>query len=140
MGFPGGSDSKESTCNAGDPCLIPGSRRSPGEGNGYPLQCSCLHSSINRRAWRAWHSPLPSIILQMEMSLRNINISSQRFGHDLATEQQQQKGKFSFQRFSYACCSLKINSSGIPWWSGGWDSVISRPRVWVRFLVVKLGT
>ena len=35
--FPDGSDSKESTCNAGDPGLIPGSGRSPGEGNGYPL-------------------------------------------------------------------------------------------------------
>ena len=37
-GFPGGSDGKESACNAGDPDLIPGSGRSPGEGNGYQLQ------------------------------------------------------------------------------------------------------
>ena len=36
-GFPGGSDSKESACNVGDPGSIPGSGRSPGEGNGYPL-------------------------------------------------------------------------------------------------------
>ena len=42
VGFPGGSDSKESTCNAGDSGLIPGSRRSPGEGNGNLLQYSCL--------------------------------------------------------------------------------------------------
>ena len=42
MSFPGGSDSKESACNAGDPGLIPGLGRSPGEGNGYPLQYSCL--------------------------------------------------------------------------------------------------
>ena len=40
MGFPGGSPGKESTCNAGDPGLIPGSEGSPGEGIGYPLQCS----------------------------------------------------------------------------------------------------
>ena len=39
-GFPGGSDIKESTCDAGDPRLIPGSGRSPGEGNGNPLQSS----------------------------------------------------------------------------------------------------
>ena len=39
-GFPSGSAVKESTCNAGDPGLIPGSGRSPGEGNGYPLQYS----------------------------------------------------------------------------------------------------
>ena len=38
MGFPGGSDSNESACNAGDPGSIPGLGRSPGEGNGYPLQ------------------------------------------------------------------------------------------------------
>ena len=42
MGFPGGSDGRESAFNVGDPGSIPGSRRSPGEGNGYPLQYSCL--------------------------------------------------------------------------------------------------
>ena len=40
--FPGGSDGKESVCNEGDLGSIPGSVRSPGEGNGNPLQCSCL--------------------------------------------------------------------------------------------------
>ena len=43
--FPGGSDGKESACNAGDPDSIPGSGRSPVEGNGYPLQYSCLDNS-----------------------------------------------------------------------------------------------
>ena len=42
LGFPGGSDGKESACNAGDLGSIPGSGRSPGEGNGNPLQYSCL--------------------------------------------------------------------------------------------------
>ena len=42
--FPGGSDSKVSACNAGDPGSIPGSGRSPEEGNGYPLQYSCLEN------------------------------------------------------------------------------------------------
>ena len=41
MGFPGGSDGKESSCNAGDPGSIPGLGKSPGEGNGYSLQYSC---------------------------------------------------------------------------------------------------
>ena len=45
-GFPGGSDSKESACNGGDPGSIPGSGRSPGEGNGYLLQYSCLENSM----------------------------------------------------------------------------------------------
>ena len=53
MGFPGGSDGKESARKAGDPALIPGSRRSPGQGNGYPLQYSCLEYSMDRGAWQA---------------------------------------------------------------------------------------
>ena len=48
------SDGKESTCNAGDPGSIPGSGKSPGEGNGcYPLQYSCLENPMDREAWRA---------------------------------------------------------------------------------------
>ena len=50
IGFPGGSDGKESACNAGDPGSIPKLERSPGEGNGYPLQYSCLQNSMDRRA------------------------------------------------------------------------------------------
>ena len=53
MGFLGGSDSKESACNAGDLGLIPGSGRSPGDGNGYPLQYSSLKNSIDKEAWQA---------------------------------------------------------------------------------------
>ena len=49
-GFPGGSDGKASACNAGDLGSIPGSGRSPGEGNGNPLQYSCLENSMDRGA------------------------------------------------------------------------------------------
>ena len=52
MGFPGGASHKETACNAGDPGLIPGSERSPGEGNGNPLQYSYLENPMNRGAWR----------------------------------------------------------------------------------------
>ena len=54
--FPGGASGKESACSAGaegDPGSIPGSERSPGGGNGNPLQYSCLENPIGRRAWRA---------------------------------------------------------------------------------------
>ena len=51
-GFPGGSDSKESACIAGDPGSITRSGRYPGEGNGYPLQYFCLENSIDRGAWQ----------------------------------------------------------------------------------------
>ena len=53
MGFPGGSDGKESACSVGDPGSIPGSGRSPGEGNGNPLQYSCLENPMDRGAWQA---------------------------------------------------------------------------------------
>ena len=53
LGFPGDSDGKESACNAGDLGSIPGSGRSPGEGNGYPLQYSCLENPMDRGPWQA---------------------------------------------------------------------------------------
>ena len=67
-GFPGGSDGKESVCNAGDPGLIPESRRSSGEGNGNAAQYSCLENLMDRGAWQA------------------IVLGVTRVGHDLATK------------------------------------------------------
>ena len=52
-GFPGGSVVKNPPTNAGDTGLIPGSGRSPGEGNGYPLQFSCLGNPMDGGAWWA---------------------------------------------------------------------------------------
>ena len=69
-GFPGGSIVKNPPANAGDSGLIPGSERSPGEGNGNPLQHSCLGNPMDRGAWRA------------------ISMGLQRVGQDLATKQQ----------------------------------------------------
>ena len=53
QGFPGDSDGKESACSVGDPGLIPGSRRSPGVQNSFPLQYYCLENSMDRGAWWA---------------------------------------------------------------------------------------
>ena len=53
VGFPGGSDSKESACSAGEPSSVPGVGSSPGGGHGHPLQCSCLEKPMDRGAWRA---------------------------------------------------------------------------------------
>ena len=50
MGFPGGSAGKESACSAGDLSSVPGSGRSPGAGNGNPLQYACLENSVDRGA------------------------------------------------------------------------------------------
>ena len=52
MGFPGGSGSKESACSVGDPDSIPGLGKSHGEGNGNPLQYSCLENPMDRGAWQ----------------------------------------------------------------------------------------
>ena len=79
MGFPGGSDGKASACNMGDPGLIPGLGRAPGEGNGNiiilvsgihhngasrvalvvknPLHYSCLENPMDRGTWQATYSP-----------------------------------------------------------------------------------
>ena len=53
MGFPSGSDSKESACSAGDTGVIPGSGRSPGKANGNPLQYSFLRNPMDRGTWQA---------------------------------------------------------------------------------------
>ena len=52
-GFPGGSDGKEPACDVGDTGSVPGSGRCPGEGNGNPLQYSCLENSMDRGAWQS---------------------------------------------------------------------------------------
>ena len=53
MGLPGGLDGKEPGCNVRDPSSIPGSGRSPVEGNGYPLLYFCLEGPMDRGTWRA---------------------------------------------------------------------------------------
>ena len=53
LAFPGGSDGKESACNAGDPGSDPELGRSPGEGNGCPLQYYCLENPVDKGAWQA---------------------------------------------------------------------------------------
>ena len=50
MGFPGGSNGKESACNTGDPGSTPRSGRSPGKGNGYPLQYSYLENLMEKES------------------------------------------------------------------------------------------
>ena len=72
MGFPDGSDSKESACNAGDlgSIPIPGSGRSPGEGNGNPLQCSCLENSMDRETrWATVHRIAQNQTLLKQLSM-----------------------------------------------------------------------
>ena len=73
LGFTGGSAGKESVCNAGGLGLIPGLGRSAGEGNGNPLQYSCLENPMDRGSWQATYS----------------SWGHKRVRHDLVTKQQQ---------------------------------------------------
>ena len=68
QGFSGGADSKESVYNAGDPGSLPGSKRSPGIGNGNSLQYSCLANSMNRGAWLPIVHGVPKSLTQMSDS------------------------------------------------------------------------
>ena len=63
QGFPGGADSKESTCNAGDPSLI------PGKGNSYPLQYSCPGNPMERGAWYATVHGITKSQTQLRLSM-----------------------------------------------------------------------
>ena len=81
MDFPGGSEGKASAHNAGDPGSIPGSGRSPGEGNGNPLQYSCLENPMDGGAWQATvhgvaksQTRLSDFTHKQEMARVNINI------------------------------------------------------------------
>ena len=73
MGFCGGSDGKESTCNAGDLGLIPGLKRSPGEGHGNPLQYSWLENLHGQRSlvdYHPWGLKESDMIEQLNISIQ----------------------------------------------------------------------
>ena len=77
LGLTGGSDGKESPCNAGDPGSNPGLRRSPGKGNGNPLQYSCLENPIDRGAWWAtWSCKESDITERLTLSLSIILVNT----------------------------------------------------------------
>ena len=91
-----GSDSKESACNAEDLGSVPGSRRSPGEGNGNPLQDSCLGNPMDRRAWwatvhgvaKSWTWLIHLNYTVMKCSVWHIvrNITSVQFSHTVVSD------------------------------------------------------
>ena len=71
LGYPGGSDSKESACNAGDLGSVPESGRSPGGENGYPLQYSSLENPTDRGAWWAAVYGVANMIEQLTLKYTN---------------------------------------------------------------------
>ena len=82
-GFPGGSDVKESACNVGDLDSTPRLGRSPVEGNGYPLQYSCLENYMERGTWQAIvHGVAKSLTPLSDFHLK---LESTLFSHQLET-------------------------------------------------------
>ena len=76
-GFPGGSDGKESACSVGDRGSIPGSGRPPGEGNGNPLQYSCLENTMDGGPWQAIvHGVAKRNELQAGIKIGGINFNN----------------------------------------------------------------
>ena len=65
-GFPGGSDSKESACKSRRHGLIPGLGKSPGEGNGNPLQYSCLENPMDKGTW--WTPTIHGVTKELDMT------------------------------------------------------------------------
>ena len=80
VGFPDGSDGQESACNAGDPGSIPGSGRSPGEGNGNPLQYSRLENSMEKGTWRP---TVRGITKSQTLSFREVSLGLRRYSKKL---------------------------------------------------------
>ena len=127
LGFPGGSAGKESACKAGDTGSIPGSGRSTGEGNGYPLQYSCLENSMDRGAWwvqsmgsqRVWHDWVNNSFLAPRFLFSDQKWRGGRLGPalwwDFSTA-----GTSAFQLLQPSCWNLAAEVPGETYWSEGW--------------------
>ena len=87
--FSGGSDSKASIYNAGDPGSIPGSGRSPGEGNGTPLQHYCLENPMDTGAWQATVHGVAKSQTRLSEGNQSINVLKQQKYTDWKKKQQQ---------------------------------------------------
>ena len=93
QGFPGGSDSKESACNSGDPGSIPGSGRSFGGGNGNPFQYSFLDNPMDRGArWAAVHG-VTILVSLMAQIVKNLPAMQETQVQSLGREDPLEKGK-----------------------------------------------
>ena len=100
-GFLGGSDDKESACNAGDLGSIPGLGRSPGKGNGYLFQYSCPENSMERGAWRATvHG-----VAQSQTQLKGLSMHARMYTCVFFTDT---TSTILYKQFSTWLCSLSM--------------------------------
>ena len=108
LGFPSGSQmvKKESACNEGDLGLIPGSERSPREGDGNPLQYSCLENSMDRKAW--W-SIVHGVMKSQTYLSTHAHISTNKHRHllpDADTSNLDTPGHLDIQRHPFSPISF----------------------------------
>ena len=106
LGFPSGSEGKESPCNAEDPCSIPGWERTPGEGNGYPLQYPCLENPMDRGAWRA-------------------------ADHRVTKSQTRLSDQHLLTWFAFALATLHVACGILVPLPQGWNPGLQQPKCWV---------
>ena len=119
MCFPGGSDGKESVCNAGDLGSIPGLGRSPGGGHGNPLQYSCLENSHGQRGQAGYHQ----------------SIGSQRVEHNWATKHSTYAHSIKLPPFVLFVLCLPKNWVALSQWTVlGWRWVPSLPSSICKYI------
>ena len=136
--FPGGSEVKVSASNVGDPGSIPGSGRSPGEGNGNPLQYSCLENPMDGEAWQAAAHGVAKSRTRLSTSLslhrsRNKEMLWERFlreQHHLAWYNCLRKGHCSFLR------QYRVNPLRQVWSSHSHWCWVKRQLLWQRKLII----
>ena len=128
-GFPGGSDGKEYSCNAGDPGSSSGSGRSLGKGNRYPFQYSCLENSMNRGAWKV----TVHVVAKSQIQLNNTHTHICTHTHTLQEEEKHSCNRKHFHRMfagvsSVSNCSdmcfsifLILNILTIYWMVDNWN-------------------
>ena len=101
--LPGGSNDKASACCAGDPGLIPGLGRSPGEGNGNPLQHSCLENPMHEGAWKATVSGITKSRTQLSGFSFSVSVWEEAFDHCIVSP-----GSIFFEVFAFFFFSFFI--------------------------------
>ena len=116
--LPGGSDGKETSCNAGDPGSDPGLGRSPGEGNGYPFQYSCLKNSMDHGAW--WGYSLWGR-KESDMTERHFHFQEWLLKQSLGTKRGQLVAWGERSQFSIGVCLTDHEDI----WASTWSTISS---------------